>query len=69
MTDSAPSTTVQTLSAAEAFAALGIGKSLGYRLIEAGDFPVRVLRLGKAIRFSRHDLDAYLRGADAEDAA
>lgn len=58
----------QTLSAAEAFAALGIGKSLGYRLIEEGQFPVRVLRLGKAIRISRHDLDAYLRGVDADEA-
>jgi hypothetical protein len=38
------------VSAEVAFAALGVGRSLGYHLIKNGQFPVPVLRLGRIIK-------------------
>lgn len=39
---------------------LGIGRTTTYELIKRGEFPVRVLHLGKKSRVSRADLLAYL---------
>ncbi|MEU5077067.1 hypothetical protein AB0G76_36790 [Streptomyces asoensis] len=44
----------------QAFAALAIGETLGYELIEAGSFPIEVVRLGRAFRFRKADLLAFL---------
>jgi excisionase family DNA binding protein len=37
---------------------LNIGRSLAYRLIESGALPV--VRIGRALRVRRSDLDAYV---------
>ena len=48
---------------------LGIGKNKTYRLISAGQYPVRVLDVGGRFRVSRYDLLAYLRpGQPAQQA-
>jgi len=39
---------------------LGISRSLSYRMVQDGTFPVRVLRLCRAVRISVPDLLAYL---------
>ena len=52
----------RTLSVEEAAPILGIGRSLAYQLIERGEFPVRVLRLGGRIMIPRDALDAVLSG-------
>ena len=41
------------VSAEDAFAALGIDKTTGYRSVRAGTFPVPVIRVGRLIRFPR----------------
>ncbi|MFI7496242.1 helix-turn-helix domain-containing protein [Kocuria sp. M4R2S49] len=41
---------------------LGIGRSTAYELVRTGEFPIRVLRLGKKLRVSTVDLDRYLSG-------
>lgn len=46
---------------------LGIGRSCAYELVRTGEFPIRVLRLGKKILVSRADLNRYL-GIDANNA-
>lgn len=38
----------------------GIGKNKTYELLEAGEYPIRVLRTGNRIRVSRWDLLEYL---------
>ncbi|MFN2494848.1 MAG: helix-turn-helix domain-containing protein [Pseudonocardiaceae bacterium] len=38
------------MSVPEAAACLGVTESTGYRLVNAGEFPVRVLRLGRQWR-------------------
>lgn len=55
-------------TAEQAFAALGIGRDLGYRLIKEAEFPVPVVRLGSAYRVRRRDLLAFL-GLENSDAA
>lgn len=47
-------------TAEKAFAALGIGRDLGYRLIREGQFPVPVVPLGRIVRVRRADLLAFL---------
>ncbi|MER6956044.1 hypothetical protein [Streptomyces sp. NPDC000618] len=44
----------------QAFAALAIGETLGYELIEGGAFPIEVIKLGRAFRFRKADLLAFL---------
>ncbi|MGI5214948.1 helix-turn-helix domain-containing protein [Plantactinospora sp. CA-290183] len=44
--------------------ACGIGRTLAYDMAKRGEFPVRVLRLGKAYRVTRADLLRYLGEAD-----
>ena len=39
---------------------LGISRSLSYRMVQDGTFPVRVLRLCRSVRVSVPDLLAYL---------
>lgn len=39
---------------------LGIGRSKAYALAAAGEFPVRVLRIGSSYRVTRADLLRYL---------
>jgi hypothetical protein len=46
--------------------AYGIGKTLGYELAKRGEFPCRVLRLGRTYRVTRADL---LRSLGVEVAA
>lgn len=52
----------RTLSIPEAGKLLGIGASLAYSLAKSGEFPVRVLKLGKKLRVSVQQLEAYLAG-------
>lgn len=49
--DLPPTTTVVT-----ACSLLGIGKSIGYRLIKEGAFPVKVIRFGSTYRVVTADL-------------
>lgn len=49
-----------TLGLRETGKILGIGTSTAYRLAAEGDFPVRLLKLGRQYRVSRADLLAYL---------
>lgn len=44
----------------QAFAALALGKTLGYQLIEAGEFPVEVIRVGRVFRVRKVDLLSFL---------
>ncbi|MDT3395614.1 hypothetical protein RKE29_02930 [Streptomyces sp. B1866] len=48
--------------------ALAIGRTYGYDLAKRGEYPVRVLRLGRQYRVTRYDLLRYL-GLDAQDDA
>jgi hypothetical protein len=52
---STPMTNIPTASAA-----LGIGANLGYDLVARGEFPVRVLRLGRKLLVPTADLLAVL---------
>ncbi|MFH9404927.1 hypothetical protein ACH4JS_34970 [Streptomyces sp. NPDC017638] len=47
-------------TALQAFAALNIGETLGYDLIKAGEFPIEVVRFGRAFRVRKTDLLAFL---------
>ncbi|MDX3087154.1 helix-turn-helix domain-containing protein [Streptomyces sp. ME02-6978a] len=66
MTTAAPLTPAQVAalpampSALEAFAALNIGETLGYQLIREGQFPIEVIRFGRAFRVRKAELLAYL---------
>ncbi|CAM5531483.1 hypothetical protein SALBM135S_00880 [Streptomyces alboniger] len=66
MTTAAPLTPAQVAAlpamptALEAFAALNIGETLGYELIKQGQFPIEVLRLGRAFRVRKAELLTYL---------
>jgi predicted DNA-binding transcriptional regulator AlpA len=55
-------------TAEQAFAALGIGRDLGYKLIRQNDFPLPVVPIGRAIRVRRADLLDLL-GLEDSDAA
>ncbi|MDX3679471.1 helix-turn-helix domain-containing protein [Streptomyces scabiei] len=44
----------------EAFAALNIGETNGYGLIRRGEFPVEVIKFGRAFRVRKADLLAFL---------
>lgn len=48
------------LTAQQAFAALAIGKTLGYQLVEDGEFPVEVVRLGRVFRVRKADVLHFL---------
>lgn len=52
----------RTVSIPEAGKILGIGTTTAYALAKSGEFPVRVLRLGKSLRVSISQLEAYLDG-------
>ncbi len=56
-----PETLPPTFPVQVASQILGIGKNRTYRLIEAGQYPVRVLPIGGRLRVSRYDLLEYLR--------
>jgi hypothetical protein len=51
-------TTTDVETAAEI---IGIGRSLAYELIAAGDFPIDLLRLGRRVLIPVHGLLSYLR--------
>jgi len=53
-------TGARTVTLSEAATQLGIGLSLAYDLAHDGDFPVRLIRLGRRYRCSQADLDALL---------
>ncbi|WP_326659562.1 DNA-binding protein [Streptomyces sp. NBC_00385] len=55
-------------TAEQAFAALGIGRDLGYKLIRQQEFPLTVVPIGRALRVRRVDLLAFL-GLENSDAA
>ncbi|MFM9594001.1 hypothetical protein ACKI1O_32015 [Streptomyces scabiei] len=44
----------------DAFAALNIGETNGYELISKGEFPIEVIRLGRAFRVRKTDLMDFL---------
>ena len=44
----------------ERSAVLGMGMNLGYQVAAAGEFPVRVLKLGRKLRVPTADLVALL---------
>lgn len=50
----------RTLSLEETAAQLGIGISLAYKLVRAGEFPCRVLRIGRLYRVPRAELARVL---------
>ena len=52
----------RTVSLPYAGRVLGIGKSTAYELAARGEFPVRVLQLGRKKLVSRTELEAYLAG-------
>lgn len=54
----------RTISVPEAGRMLGIGQSTAYQLAKSGEFPVRVLKLGRQLRVSISQLEAYLAGDD-----
>jgi len=55
------------LTPPEAFSLLGIGRSLGYRLLREGRFPVQPLRLGHCLRIPTQPLlRALAQGPDGE---
>lgn len=60
-TDTSP----RTVTIPEAGRMLGIGQTKAYAMAKSGDFPVSVLKLGKSLRVSIQQLEAYLAG-DAE---
>lgn len=66
MTTAAPLTPAQVIAlpamptALEAFAALNIGETLGYELIKKDEFPIDVVRFGRAFRVRKAELLAYL---------
>ena len=66
MTTAAPLTPAEVAAlpamptALQAFAALNIGETLGYELIKQGQFPIEVLRFGRAFRVRKSELLAYL---------
>ncbi|MFD6432853.1 hypothetical protein [Streptomyces venezuelae] len=43
-------------TAQDAFRALNIGSTTGYKLIEDGEFPIEVLRMGRVFRVRRAEL-------------
>jgi hypothetical protein len=63
LAESTPTTDIPTASAA-----LGMGANLGYHLASTGEFPVRVLRLGRKLRVPTADLLVAL-GIDAAASA
>ncbi|MEU5664723.1 helix-turn-helix domain-containing protein [Streptomyces longwoodensis] len=48
------------LTSAQAFAALAVGETLGYELINSGQFPVEAIRFGRVYRFRKADVMALL---------
>ncbi|WP_199712684.1 helix-turn-helix domain-containing protein [Galactobacter caseinivorans] len=52
----------RTTSVPAACEGMGISRATGYRLVRSGDFPVRVLKIGKQLRVSITDLNRYLDG-------
>ncbi len=55
-------TTPATMTFTEACQVLGIARGTGYALLERGEFPVPVERLGRQIKVGRAALDAYVAG-------
>ncbi|MFM9811639.1 helix-turn-helix domain-containing protein [Streptomyces scabiei] len=47
-------------TALQAFAALNIGETNGYALIKSGEFPIEVVKFGRAFRVRKADLLAFL---------
>ncbi|QHC16892.1 hypothetical protein GR131_16355 [Streptomyces sp. GF20] len=70
MTTAAPLTPAQVAelpampTVQQAFSALNVGSTLGYELIRQGQFPIEVVRLGRAFRVRKVELLAYLGLAD-----
>ena len=57
---------VATVSVAEAARVMGIGSSTAYRLIDAGEFPLPVQRIGGLRKILRADLERWAAGNLAE---
>lgn len=47
-------------SAQQAFAAVGISRTVGYQLINEDSFPVEVIRIGRQLKVRRSALLAFL---------
>lgn len=56
--------TPRTISVPEAGKILGISQTKAYQLAQRGEFPVRVLQLGRMKRVSINQLEAYLNGEE-----
>lgn len=52
----------RTVTIAEAARQLGVATSFLYRLVQRGDCPFPILRLGRRVVVSRQVLDRYLAG-------
>ncbi|WP_334123789.1 helix-turn-helix transcriptional regulator [Glutamicibacter sp.] len=60
-----PDLTPRTVSVPEAGRILGISQTKSYELAQRGEFPVRVLQIGRMKRVSISQLEAYLNGEEA----
>ncbi len=56
----APPTQHEIHTLAEACRRLGIGKTTGYELVKRGEFPCRVIHLGRRMVIPRLDVDRLL---------
>lgn len=64
-----PDLTPRTVSVPEAGKILGISQTKAYQLAQRGQFPVRVLQLGRQRRVSISQLEAYLNGEETSHEA
>lgn len=61
-----PETGAATLTLDEAARVLGIGRSTAYELVQRGEFPVRVLKVGKRRVVPKVLLERFLLGEGDE---
>lgn len=52
-----------TLTTAEVAQRLGISPHTVTRAIDRGEFPMRAIRIGRTLRFSKAEVDRYLQAA------
>ena len=44
------------------FRVLGVSDDVGYRMIEAGEFPIPTVKIGSILKCRRRDFDAFVEG-------
>jgi excisionase family DNA binding protein len=62
MTDIIGTPVRETLTIAEVAQILGIGRRTAYEIIQRGEFPMPVQKIGGRFKVSRRILDRYLNG-------